>query len=79
MAKPDQNSVLRQLPFIVGGLGGTLLLINRLLTPQLTESQARSDALGGDSECHIDFDRFAVAASAAAIARCGRFGWGGGL
>jgi hypothetical protein len=46
MAKPDQNSVLRQLPFIVGGLGGTLLLINRLLTPQLTESQARSDALG---------------------------------
>ncbi|MEQ9668754.1 cofactor assembly of complex C subunit B [Coleofasciculus sp. G2-EDA-02] len=46
MAKPDQNSVLRQLPFVVGGLGGTLLLINRLLTPQLTESQARSDALG---------------------------------
>lgn len=46
MAKPDQNSVLRQLPFVVGGLGGTLLLINRLLTPQLMESQARSDALG---------------------------------
>lgn len=46
MAKPDQNNVLRQLPFIVGGLGGVLLLVNRLLTPQLTESQARSDALG---------------------------------
>ena len=46
MTKPDRNSVLRQLPFVVGGLGGTLLLTNRLLTPQLTESQARSDALG---------------------------------
>lgn len=46
MAKSDQNYVLRQLPFVVGGLGGTLLLTNRLLTPQLTDSQARSDALG---------------------------------
>jgi hypothetical protein len=46
MRKPDRNSVLRQLPFVVGGLGGILLLTNRLLTPQLTESQARSDALG---------------------------------
>jgi hypothetical protein len=46
MAKPDQNYVLRQLPFVVGGLAGVLLLTNRLLTPQLTESQARSDALG---------------------------------
>jgi hypothetical protein len=34
------------LPFVVGGLAGVLLLTNRLLTPQLTESQARSDALG---------------------------------
>ncbi len=46
MAKPDQNQVLRQLPIVVGGLASVLLLINRLLTPQLTESQARSDALG---------------------------------
>ena len=46
MAKPDQNYVLRQLPFVVGGLAGILLLTNRLLTPQLTESQARSDASG---------------------------------
>ncbi len=46
MAKPDQNYVLRQLPFVVGGLAGALLLTNRLLTPQLTDSQARSDALG---------------------------------
>lgn len=46
MAKPDQNSILRQLPFVVGGLAGVLLLTNRLLTPQLTNSQARSDALG---------------------------------
>jgi len=46
MAKPDRNDVLRQLPFAVGGLAGILLLINRVLTPQLTDSQARSDALG---------------------------------
>ena len=44
--KPDTNYVLRLLPFFAGGLGGTLLLINRLLTVQITESQARSDALG---------------------------------
>ncbi|NEO01927.1 MAG: cofactor assembly of complex C subunit B [Moorea sp. SIO1F2] len=46
MAKPDQNDVLRLLPFAVGGLAGGLLLINRLLTSQLTNSQARSDAVG---------------------------------
>ncbi len=46
MAKPDQNYVLRQLPFAVGGLASVLLLTNRILTPQLTDSQARSDALG---------------------------------
>lgn len=42
----DPNRVLRRLPIVVGGLGGCLLLINRLLTPQLTDSQARADALG---------------------------------
>jgi len=46
MTKSDPNRVLRLLPFIVGGLGGVLLLINRLMTTQLTESQARSDVLG---------------------------------
>jgi hypothetical protein len=46
MAKPDQNYVVRQLPFVVGGLAGVLLLTNRLLTPELTNAQARSDALG---------------------------------
>lgn len=46
MAKPDQNQVLRRLPIVVGALAGTLLLINRLLTPNLTDAQARSDALG---------------------------------
>ena len=46
MAKPDQNDVLRLLPFAVGGLAGGLLLINRLLTSQLSNSQARSDAVG---------------------------------
>jgi len=46
MTKSDQNYVLRQLPFAVGGLGSVLLVINRLLTPQLTDSQARADVLG---------------------------------
>lgn len=46
MSKSDANRILRLLPFAVGGLGGFLLLINRLYTSQLTVSQARSDALG---------------------------------
>lgn len=46
MTKSDQNQVLRQLPLVVGGLAGTLLLVNRFLTDALTDSQARSDALG---------------------------------
>lgn len=46
MAQPDPNRVLRRLPIVVGILGGSLLLINRLLTPMLTDSQARSDVMG---------------------------------
>jgi hypothetical protein len=46
MTKSDPNRVLRRLPLVVGGLGATLLLINRLLTPELTDSQARGDVLG---------------------------------
>lgn len=46
MAKPDQTQVLRQLPIVVGILAGSLLLVNRLVTPLLTPAQARSDALG---------------------------------
>ncbi|ABW26584.1 cofactor assembly of complex C subunit B [Acaryochloris marina] len=46
MTKSDPNRILRLLPFAVGGLGGTLLMLNRLLTPNLTTSQARSDAVG---------------------------------
>lgn len=46
MAKPDSNAVLRRLPIVVGGLGSVLLLVNRLLTSQLTDSQSRADALG---------------------------------
>jgi hypothetical protein len=46
MAKADQNQVLRLMPIGVGGMAGTLLMVNRLLTPALTDSQARSDALG---------------------------------
>lgn len=34
------------MPIVVGALAGSLLLINRLLTPVLSDSQARSDALG---------------------------------
>lgn len=46
MAKSDPNRVLRRLPLVAGGLGGVLLLVNRVLTPMLTPSQARADALG---------------------------------
>jgi len=46
MGRPDQNQVLRRLPIVVGAVGGTLLFINRLTTPELTGSQARADALG---------------------------------
>lgn len=46
MTKSDPNRVLRMLPLFAGGLGGGLLLINRLSTLQLTESQSRSDVLG---------------------------------
>lgn len=46
MAKTDRNYVLRQLPIAAGILGGLLLLTNRLLTPALTDSQARSDVVG---------------------------------
>lgn len=40
------DQVLRYLPLATGVLGGTLLLINRLLTPLLTPSQARADVVG---------------------------------
>ena len=46
MKQSDSNNIVRLLPIAVGGLAGTLLLINRLLTVSLTDSQARSDALG---------------------------------
>ncbi|MEL6440703.1 MAG: cofactor assembly of complex C subunit B [Cyanobacteria bacterium J06621_8] len=46
MGKSEPNRILRRLPFFAGGLGGLLLLINRLLTSQVSASQARSDALG---------------------------------
>ena len=46
MAKSNTYGGLRLLPLIIGGLAGTLLLLNRLLTTAVTPSQARSDALG---------------------------------
>ncbi len=46
MAKADPNRILRRLPIVVGGLGAVLLLINRLLTSEVTQPQARGDALG---------------------------------
>ena len=44
--RPDQNQVLRQLPIVVGALGGCLLFFNRVMTPDLSGAQSRSDALG---------------------------------
>ncbi|MBD3558170.1 cofactor assembly of complex C subunit B, partial [Planktothrix sp. FACHB-1355] len=42
----DNNQVLRRLPIVVGVLASALLVLNRLMTPELTASQARSDVLG---------------------------------
>jgi hypothetical protein len=46
MAQNDPNAVLRRLPIAVGILGSALLMLNRVLTPALTDSQARSDVMG---------------------------------
>ncbi len=46
MANNDPNAVLRKLPIVVGAIAGSVLMVNRFVTPQLTESQARSDAIG---------------------------------
>ena len=46
MSKSASNQAIRLLPFFAGGLGGLLLFVNRILTAQVTSSQARSDALG---------------------------------
>lgn len=46
MNQSDSTHWLRLLPLIVGGLGGTALFVNRMLTIDLTPTQARSDALG---------------------------------
>ncbi|MGD1901692.1 MAG: cofactor assembly of complex C subunit B [Geitlerinemataceae cyanobacterium] len=44
-AERDVNAV-RLLPFFAGGIAGVALFANRVLTPVLTESQARSDVVG---------------------------------
>jgi hypothetical protein len=44
--KTDNNQIVRRIPIVVGSIAGTLLMLNRLLTPTLTDSQARSDAVG---------------------------------
>lgn len=46
MANSDPNRILRLMPLVAGGLGGSLLVLNRVLTPELTNPQARSDVLG---------------------------------
>ncbi len=45
-AKSDPNRIIRLLPLVAGILGGSLLLVNRLVTANLTDTQARSDVLG---------------------------------
>lgn len=45
MAEASRYS-LKYLPLAVGIIGGTMLMINRILTPALNESQARSDVVG---------------------------------
>ncbi len=46
MAKTVNNQWIQNFPLIGGILGGFLLMTNRLTTPIVLDSQARSDALG---------------------------------
>ena len=46
MAKNDPDAVLRKMPIVVGILVEVLLFANRMFSPTLTVSQARSDVLG---------------------------------
>lgn len=46
MSKKKEANFVKNLPLIAGILGGFLLMINRLTTPTVLDSQARSDALG---------------------------------
>ncbi|MEM9136709.1 MAG: cofactor assembly of complex C subunit B [Cyanobacteria bacterium P01_F01_bin.42] len=46
MSQSDPNRIVRLIPLAVGGICGTLLMLNRLMTPELTTTQSRSDALG---------------------------------
>lgn len=46
MSQSDPDRWLRRLPLAAGGIASVLLLANRLATPVLTESQARSDVVG---------------------------------
>jgi hypothetical protein len=39
MAQTDTNAVLRRLPIVVGIVGSSLLILNRILTPTLTETR----------------------------------------
>lgn len=42
----SRDAVLRLLPFGVGGIAGTFLLVNRLVSEGLTPAQSRSDVVG---------------------------------
>ncbi|BAQ65116.1 cofactor assembly of complex C subunit B [Geminocystis sp. NIES-3709] len=46
MAQKQENQFIQNLPLVAGIMGGFLLMINRLTTPTVLDSQARSDALG---------------------------------
>lgn len=46
MTRRNENQFLQIFPILIGGLGGTLLMINRFFTPNLLASQTRSDVIG---------------------------------
>jgi hypothetical protein len=46
MAQTVNNQWIKNFPLIGGIIGGFLLMVNRLATPTVLDSQARSDALG---------------------------------
>jgi hypothetical protein len=46
VSQKEENQFIQNLPLVAGVMGGFLLMTNRLTTPTLLDSQARSDALG---------------------------------
>ncbi len=79
MAKPDENVVLRRLPLVAGGLGGVLFFANRVLSVEVTNSQARSDVLGVILSALLILTGLLWQQVQPRVARIGGVNWGRGV